>query len=136
MRAVTMPYQHEEAGLHYGVMQRTECSTCGPVVVNDCDVCEGCGAEQGLDWSSADDAGFTAYISALNKGELRVGSEFNSGWEMFMLPKQGVDPERRTAYSVADFEQKLRKTNMNQDGVTTWDKKPPRYLSPDERSPW
>ena len=63
------------------------------------------------------------------------GGEWANGHDMFQLPRQG-DPERRTAYSLRDFEQKLRKTNLNEDGVTTWDKQPPRFLNPDEKSPW
>jgi len=64
----------------------------------------------------------------------RTGSgEWANGFEMFALPREG-DPENRTAYSLRDFETKLKKTNLNEDGVTTWDKQPPRFLKPHEES--
>ena len=129
------PYQHQEAGLYFKVMKEVKCPSCGPVVItNDPSAC-GCGWEYKGSWADADEEGWKQYVADMYSGESRLGNEFNNGWEIFMLPKQG-DPENRKAYSVADMENKMRRTNLNQDGMTTWDKKPPRYLSPDERSPW
>ena len=135
MKFSDLPYQHEEAGLHFNVMKKVNCPTCGPTIVNDeVRACGGCGWEYKRLWGKVDEAGWRNYITQCF-GRSNLGNEFNNGWEIFMLPKQG-DPENRTAYSVADMENKMRRTNLNQDGMTTWDNKPPRYLSPDERSPW
>lgn len=139
MSLADAPYMHQDAGLFFGVMKKVKCPNCGPVIVNNEDrSCMACAWEYSREWGSADEEGFAAYLES-NWGRDSRGNEFNGGFDMFMLPKHGEhkhDHESRRAYSVHDFEQKLRKTNVNQDGVTTWDGQPPRYLGPEEKSQW
>lgn len=88
-----------------------------------------------LTWDADYQASLKPWSTPRKPGGSSGEGEWANGYDMFMLPHDG-DPERRTAYSLRDFEQKARRTNLNEDGVTTWDKQPPRFLTPDEKSPW
>lgn len=58
------------------------------------------------------------------------GGEWANGWEITTIPHDG-DPENYTAYSLHDYQQKLKRTNVREDG-TTFDGKAPRWLAPGE----
>jgi hypothetical protein len=112
-----------------------DCSNCGHILPQELRPSNHEAEADYIEWRAHYEESLQPWSEARPAGGSSGSGEWSNGHEMFQLPKSG-DPENRTAYSLRDYEQKLRKTNLNEDGVTTWDKQPPRFLNPDEKSHW